>query len=146
LERDLDKIAQGQGLRVLIIVSVIAPEQFPPTWMKKRFTCRLERDLDKIAQGQDTYGAVVARLHKRLEEELSQQRGMPSVPMASAPRPATAGGAFNCPKCNQPLARRQKKGDGGYDFWGCTGYRSNGCKVSFPSLNGKPDFDKPRGV
>jgi DNA topoisomerase-1 len=110
------------------------------------FTRELERDLDKIAQGQDTYGAVVARLHRRLEEELSQQRGMPSVPMASAPRPATAGGAFNCPKCNQPLARRQKKGDGGYDFWGCTGFKSNGCKVSFPNLNGKPDLSKPRGL
>lgn len=110
------------------------------------FTRELERDLDKIAQGQDTYGAVVARLHKRLEEELSQQRGVPSVPMASAPRPATAGGAFNCPKCSQPLARRQKKGDGGYDFWGCTGFKSNGCKVSFPTLNGKPDLKKPRGM
>ncbi len=110
------------------------------------FTRELERDLDKIAQGQDTYGAVVERLHRRLEEELSQQRGMPSVPMTSAPRTATAGGAFNCPKCNQPLARRQKKGDGGYDFWGCTGFKSNGCKVSFPNLNGKPDLTKPRGV
>lgn len=110
------------------------------------FTRELERDLDKIAQGQDTYGAVVARLHKRLEEELSQQRGMPSVPMVSSPRTAPASKTYSCPKCNQPLARRQKKGDGGYDFWGCTGFRSNGCKVSFPSLNGKPDLDKPRGV
>ncbi|WLG57765.1 type I DNA topoisomerase [Pseudomonas extremorientalis] len=110
------------------------------------FTRELERDLDKIAQGQDTYGAVVARLHKRLQEELSQQSGMPSVAMTSAPRAAASGGAFNCPKCNQPLARRQRKGDGGYDFWGCTGFKSNGCKVSFPNLNGKPDLNKPRGV
>ncbi len=52
------------------------------------FTRELERDLDKIAQGQATYGAVVERLHKRLEEELSQQRGLPSVPMASPTRPS----------------------------------------------------------
>lgn len=110
------------------------------------FTRELERDLDKIAQGQDTYGAVVARLHSRLEQELSQQRGMPSVPMASAPRPAATGLTYSCPKRNQPLARRQKKGDGGYDFWGCTGFKANGCKVSYPSLNGKPNFDKPKGV
>ncbi len=110
------------------------------------FTRELERDLDKIAQGQDTYGAVVARLHSRLEEELSQQRGMPSMPMASSVRAAPSGDTYQCPKCNQPLARRQKKGDGGYDFWGCTGFKSNGCKVSYPTLNGKPNFDKPRGL
>lgn len=110
------------------------------------FTRELERDLDKIAQGQDTYGAVVARLHKRLEEELSQQRGSPSVPMVPANRPAQSNTTYTCTKCNQPLARRQKKGDGGYDFWGCTGFKTNGCKVSYPNLNGKPNFDKPRGL
>ena len=36
------------------------------------FTRKLERDLDNIAQRQDTYGAVVARMHKHLEGELSQ--------------------------------------------------------------------------
>ena len=30
------------------------------------------------------------------------------------------------------LSQGVRKRDGGYDFWGCTGYRSNGCKVSFP--------------
>ncbi len=110
------------------------------------FTRELEHDLDKIAQGQATYGAVVERLHKRLEEELSQQRGAPSVPMASSNRSAQIGNTYTCVKCNQPLARRQKKGDGGYDFWGCTGFKSNGCKVSYPTLNGKPNFEKPRGL
>jgi len=43
------------------------------------FTRELERDLDKIAQGQDTYGAVVARMHKHLKEELSKQRGSASA-------------------------------------------------------------------
>ena len=110
------------------------------------FTRELERDLDKIAQGQDTYGAVVSRLHKRLEEELSKQQGLPSVPMQS-PRPAaTQNSEFKCGKCGQPLARRQKKGKGGYDFWGCTGYKSSGCKVSYPTLSGKPNFDKPKGL
>lgn len=110
------------------------------------FTRELERDLDKIAQGQATYGAVVERLHKRLEEELSQQRGLPSVPMSSAARPTQTVSIYTCPKCNQPLARRQKKGDGGYDFWGCTGFKSNGCKVSYPTLNGRPNIEKPRGL
>ena len=50
--------------------------------MELDLTRELERDLDKIAQGHDTYGAVVARIHKRLEEALSQQRGIPNAPMA----------------------------------------------------------------
>ena len=110
------------------------------------FTRELERDLDKIAQGQDTYGAVVSRLHKRLEAELSKQRGLPSVPMQSSRPAATPSSEFKCGKCGQPLARRQKKGEGGYDFWGCTGYKSSGCNVSYPTLSGKPNFDKPKGL
>ena len=110
------------------------------------FTRELERDLDKIAQGQDTYGAVVARLYKRLEEELSQQRTLPSVPMASSTRTPQETTGYVCTKCHQPLVRRQKKGDGGYDFWGCTGFKSNGCKVTYPTVNSKPNFDKPRGI
>lgn len=110
------------------------------------FTRELERDLDKIAQGQDTYGAVVARLYKRLEEELSQQRTLPSVPMASSARTPQETTGYVCTKCHQPLVRRQKKGDGGYDFWGCTGFKSNGCKVTYPTVNSKPNFDKPRGI
>ncbi|VXC24703.1 DNA topoisomerase I, plasmid [Pseudomonas sp. 8Z] len=112
------------------------------------FTRELERDLDKIAQGTDTYGAVVARLHKRLEDELSKQRGLPSVAMQSykpSKPAATSSSEYKCGKCGQPLARRQKKGEGGYDFWGCTAYKA-GCKVSYPTTRGKPDFDKPRGL
>ena len=110
------------------------------------FTRELERDLDKIAQGQDTYGAVVARMHKRLEEELSQQRGSPNAAKPPTTHSAVANNTYTCPKCNKPLARLQKKGDDGYDFWGCTGFKSNNCQVSYPMLNGKPNFDKPKGL
>lgn len=109
------------------------------------FTRELERDLDKIAQGQDTYGAVVARMHERLEEELSKQHGLPSVHMTPIARSVPSGKIYTCPKCNHPLARRHKKGEGQYDFWGCTGFKLNGCKVSYPNMNGKPNFEKSRG-
>jgi len=106
------------------------------------FTRELERDLDKIAQGQDSYLAVVRRLHLRLEDELSKQRNLPSAAM----QPSDGGSDFKCGKCGHALVRRQKKGKGGYDFWGCTGFKSNGCKVSYPNAGDKPDFSKPRGL
>ena len=115
------------------------------SFVELNFTRELERDLDRIAQGEDTYGAVVARLYHRLEAELAQQRAAPSIPMTSAQH-QTKSAQYTCAKCHHPLARRQKKGDGGYDFWGCSGFKSSGCKVSYPTLNGKPDFNKPRGL
>ncbi|MGY2147044.1 DNA topoisomerase [Pseudomonas azotoformans] len=116
------------------------------SFLELDFTRELERDLDRIALGQDTYGAVVARLYQRLEGELSQQRGLPSVGLNSSFRTAQSTTLYTCTKCQQPLVRRQKKGDGSYDFWGCTGFKSNGCKVSYPTVNGKPNFDKSRGM
>jgi DNA topoisomerase-1 len=49
----------------------------------------------------------------------------------------------NCPECGKNLIRRFKKGRGGYDFWGCSGFR-DGCKTSFPNQNGVPDFSGAR--
>ena len=41
-----------------------------------------------------------------------------------------------CPKCQKPLARRQRK-DGGY-FWSCTGYKENNCTFSCDDYDGEP--------
>jgi DNA topoisomerase-1 len=48
---------------------------------------------------------------------------------------------FACEKCGKPLARRVKQGKGGYDFYGCTGFR-DGCKATNPTKNGSPYFEK----
>lgn len=50
---------------------------------------------------------------------------------------------FVCQKCGKPLAHRTKKGKGGYDFWGCTGFK-DGCKESYKNNNGAPCFDKSK--
>jgi len=118
------------------------------SFLELNFTRELERDLDQIAQGQDTYRAVIARLHKRLEEELSSQKGQPSAPTQHAGRSSasTPSQEFKCGKCGEGLVRRIKSGKGGWDFWGCSGYRSSGCQVSYPTLNGQPDLSKARGI
>lgn len=46
---------------------------------------------------------------------------------------------FACAKCGKPLFHRKKAGKGGYDFWGCSGFKE-GCKAAYPNLSGVPDF------
>ncbi|WP_341353146.1 topoisomerase DNA-binding C4 zinc finger domain-containing protein [Xylella fastidiosa] len=37
---------------------------------------------------------------------------------------------FACVKCGNPLKHLVKKGKGGYDFWGCSGFKE-GCKATY---------------
>ncbi len=47
---------------------------------------------------------------------------------------------YQCTKCGKPLVHRVKKGKGGYDFWGCSGYPK--CKQSYESnSHGKPRLE-----
>lgn len=118
------------------------------SFLELAFTSTLEKDLDRIARGEEQYDSVVTKFYQYLLRELAALRQAPTValktksPVASS---ATEGG-HSCGKCGMPLARRQKRGDGGYDFWGCTGYKVNNCRVSYPSVSGKPDMSKPRGM
>lgn len=51
--------------------------------------------------------------------------------------------SFACAKCGKPLIHREKKGKGGYDFWGCSGFKE-GCKTAYPNIKGKPDYEKAK--
>lgn len=113
------------------------------SFLELTFTRELEQDLDRIAQGQDTYRAVIARLHERLEDELSRQASKPSASRTNAAAPRSE---FKCGKCGESLVRRTKAGKGGWDFWGCSAFRSSGCQVSYPCLDNKPDFSRPKGI
>lgn len=129
-------------------VSTIAQLEGRFSFVELAFTSTLEKDLDRIARGEDKYGPVVTKFYQHLQGELGSLQQAPLVAMA--PRPATSstasGGDYVCGKCGMPLARRQKRGEGGYDFWGCTGYKANNCKVSYPSVKGRPDMSKPKGI
>lgn len=76
--------------------------------------------------------------HPECSETLPDSKGAPGQ------RKAVESSNFDCGRCGKPLVHRQKKGKGGYDFWGCSGYAS-GCKESYPNLKGKPDFSKAKG-
>lgn len=118
------------------------------SFLELAFTSTLEKDLDRIARGEDKYGPVVAKFYQHLQGELESLRQAPTVAMAprSLGSSSIADSNHVCGKCGMPLARRQKRGEGGYDFWGCTGYKVKNCRVSYPSVSGKPDMSKPRGM
>lgn len=46
-----------------------------------------------------------------------------------------------CGQCSKPLIHRKKPGKGGYDFWGCSGYKE-GCSQTYQNVKGKnvPDM------
>ncbi|HEJ2814066.1 TPA: DNA topoisomerase I, partial [Pseudomonas aeruginosa] len=98
-----------------------------------------------------TYMNVVQQFYQLLQTELQTLRALPSA--QDEPRESSTASIssaptsdFLCGKCGLPLVHRKKAGKGGFDFWGCSGYRTIGCKVSYPSKSGRPDFDNPRGL
>lgn len=129
-------------------VSTISQLEGRFSFLELAFTSTLEKDLDRIARGEEQYGSVVAKFYQHLQGELGSLRQAPSVAMTprSAGASSTADHAHVCGKCGMPLAHRQKRGEGGYDFWGCTGYKQNGCRVSYADLKGRPDLSKTKGI
>ncbi|HDQ4484686.1 type I DNA topoisomerase [Pseudomonas aeruginosa] len=115
------------------------------------FTRNLEVALDRIANSEDTYMNVVQQFYQLLQTELQTLCALPSAqdePRASSTASISSAPTSDllCGKCGLPLVHRKKAGKGGFDFWGCSGYRTIGCKVSYPTKSGRPDFDNPRGL
>ncbi len=47
---------------------------------------------------------------------------------------------YLCKQCGKPLMHKFKAGKGGYDFWGCADYK-NGCTETYPNKHGKPHYN-----
>jgi len=109
------------------------------------FTKELESDLDRIAAGKSSYKSVIERLYQKLKEEIEvQQSKVPDAPRArgdepSGQRKTSISTEYPCKRCGKPLVLREKKG--GYSFYGCSGFKE-GCKTTYPNVNGKPAYDK----
>lgn len=71
--------------------------------------------------------------HPECKTTLPDSNGKPGL------RQAATLSEHACPTCGKPLVHRKKEGKGGYDFWGCSGFK-DGCKQSFPNAAGKPDL------
>lgn len=93
------------------------------TFVDLDYTKGLEEQLDHIAEAKADYTAVVAEAWQSLDRELGTLDS------------AKIDAAYPCPECGKPMQRR--KGSNGY-FWGCSGFRDNGCKITLPDERGKP--------
>ncbi len=146
LEDDLDKIAAGKAnFRVVIeklysqIKQEIDAQQSVSTKQKEveKYPCpECGSDLRRIPKGVNGpfWGCT---MHPKCSGTLPDANGKPGKPKV------VALSKFECKKCGKPLVHREKKGKGGYDFWGCSGFKE-GCKESYPNIKGKPDFDKSK--
>ncbi|WCF29559.1 type I DNA topoisomerase, partial [Xylella fastidiosa] len=160
----------------LIVDSLVGKFEF----LDLGFTREIEESLDRIAQGESGYKAVIAKVHDKLNMELStlqvsatpkhpcQECGKPlrripgknghfwgcsGYPDCSVTFPDEGGkpgqkkpvevSNFACGKCGKPLKHLVKKGKGGYDFWGCSGFKE-GCKAAYEDKKGKPNFEKAK--
>ena len=69
---------------------------------------------------------------------------MPDADGAPGKRKTLEVSAYACLKCKKPLIHRVKVAKkGGYDFFGCTGYKE-GCSTTYENKDGKPNFDKSK--
>jgi len=65
-------------------------------------------------------------MHEKLQRELATMQPAPKHPF---------------PQCGRALVHRTKPGKGGYDFWGCSGFR-DGCKATYKDNDGEPCLDQ----
>lgn len=64
---------------------------------------------------------------------LTDNNGVPGEKKGQGP----ALSEHKCPGCGKPLIHRVKPGKGGYNFWGCSGFK-DGCTKKFNDRNGTP--------
>jgi DNA topoisomerase-1 len=143
VEQDLDRIAQGEASYKTIIQGVhenlnreinahrlaVVPKHPCPTCGKA---------LNRMRGKTDYFWGCTA--YPECNTTLPDNKGVPGQP-----KPPIELSAFRCQKCHRPLIHRTKAEQGGYDFWGCSGYK-DGCKQTYPNLNGKPHYDATKTV
>lgn len=147
LEDDLDRIATGKAAYRAVIQKLylklkeeIEEQQIKvPTKVKEVevFPCpECGKDLRRIPKGANGpfWGCSA---HPECSVTLPDNNGKPGQ------RKVVELSSFACAKCGKPLVHREKKGKGGFDFWGCSGFK-DGCKTAYPNIKGKPDYEKAK--
>ena len=84
-----------------------------------------------IMEGKLTKNDFLNEVQKNINEEIKKIK-------EGAGKMASNEEVIKCPSCNNGELRRIN-GKNGF-FWGCSAYQE-GCRTTFPDLNGKPDFE-----
>lgn len=146
LEEDLDRISSGQAayrsviqkLHLQLHQEIGTQKETVPTKVKETtsYPCpECKKPLRRLKGSNGFFWGCTG--HPTCSVTLPDANGKPG--QKKAPQLSS----FACAKCGKPLIHREKKGKGGYDFWGCSGY-SDGCKETYPNAKGKPDFSKSK--
>lgn len=140
LEGELDGIAEGKATYLGVVkkaydnlVEDISDLDLEP--VKPEFPCpACGKALNRI-KGKNGFFWGCSGYRDGCDVALPDERGKPGK------RAEARVSDHPCPLCGKPLLHRQKAGKGGYDFWGCSGFK-DGCKVAFENKAGKPDLEK----
>jgi DNA topoisomerase-1 len=148
LETDLDLISTGQtqykpvmGALYGVLQNELEGQKSVPTFKKEVpvYPCPdCQKPLRRIANGAN--GAFWGCTgHPACEVTLPDANGVPGV------RKVVELSNFACKQCGKALIHRVKKvrkgAKGGYNFWGCSGFK-DGCTFTYPNLTGdKPDLE-----
>lgn len=137
LESQLDRIASGQARYRDVIGSV--DSQLQRELDTLQVTAQLPvhacpactRPLWRIKGGNGWFWGCTG--YPDCKVTLPDSKGKPGE------RKQQALSEFSC-QCGKPLVHKIKKGKGGFDFWGCSGYPS--CKTTYQDKDGKPVFQQ----
>ena len=137
VERDLDRIAQGEAGYKTIIQAVhenlrreISALQVSSTPKHPCPSCGKPLRRTKGKNGY-FWGCTG---YPDCANTLPDENGIPRQQKTQ-----TVVSEYSCRKCGKPLVHKFKAGKGGYDFWGCSGYK-DGCTESHKDINGKPQY------
>lgn len=140
VEKDLDRIAHGQaGYKAVIskVYSQLVQEMsLHGQATAPKFPCpECGKPLRRILwKGKYFWGCSG---HPDCSAMLPDVNGIPGAKIQQE------SSHFVCPKCSKPLIHRVKEGNGGYDFWGCSGFK-DGCKTSYDNKDGAPNYEKTK--
>lgn len=136
MESELDKIAKGTAGYAAVIRSLderldreLAMMQVTATPAHPCPSCG--KPLRRIDGAKGPFWSCTDRAACNVT--MNDEKGKP------VPRKQPEVSKFACLACGKPLIHRVKTGRGGFDFFGCSGFK-DGCKTSYPNQGGKPDF------
>lgn len=136
VEEDLDRIAQGEAGYKAVISKVYDQLKTELTTLQISATPKhpcpeCGKSLRRIKGKSGHFWGCSG--HPDCSVTLPDESGKPGQQKPQAQSD------FVCQRCEKPLIHRMKKGKGGYDFWGCSGFR-DGCKETYPNKKGVPHF------
>lgn len=103
-------------------------------------TALYERMLKSIELNESDLDSFISKQEAFIHDQVTKANDG-AVAIAGGKTAAPISQKFKCTACESGLQRRPTKKKGVF-WWGCSNFPT--CKLSYPDVKGKPDFNKPR--